>query len=211
MNTNTPRCGSLALVAAPFLFVLGACGTEGAIEAAPTASSPAAESTDMSAAPTLPESSVYRLSAKTLGGEDLDLSAHAGKVTLFVNVASKCGYTPQYADLQKLHEELGGEDFAIVGVPSNDFGGQEPGTADEIATFCQENYGVTFQMLEKQSTKEGKSALFDQLAGLTDGERPGWNFCKYVVSADGSKAKFFDSGAKPGSKEIRSAIEELKM
>lgn len=165
----------------------------------------------MSAAPTLPESSVYRLPAKSLAGESLDLSAHAGKVTLFVNVASKCGYTRQYEGLQKLHEELGGEDFAIVGVPSNDFGGQEPGTPDEIATFCQENYGVTFQMLEKQSTKEGASALFDQLAALTNGQRPGWNFCKYVVSKDGASARFFESGAEPGGPELKSAIDELKM
>jgi glutathione peroxidase len=193
--------GALLLAAAPLLISLSACGTD------PVAASP--ESATMSNASPLPDSSVYRVSAKTLAGEDLDLSAYQGKVTMFVNVASKCGYTPQYKDLQELHEELGGEGFAIVGVPSNDFGGQEPGTPQEITAFCQENYGVTFQMLEKQGTKEGASPLFDRLAALTEGKRPGWNFCKYVVSKDGATAQFFESAAKPGGQEIRSAIESL--
>ncbi|MEM8710047.1 MAG: glutathione peroxidase [Planctomycetota bacterium] len=215
MNTLTHRFGSLALAAAPLPLILGACGAESTAEAAAAAASAGdatdSEKTDMSSAPALPESSVYRLSAKTLAGEELDLAAHSGKVTLFVNVASQCGFTRQYADLQELHEELGGETFAIVGIPSNDFGQQEPGTADEIARFCREDYGVTFQMLEKQSTKEGASPLFDQLAALTEGSRPTWNFCKYVVSADGARARFFESAALPGGDEIRSAIAELNM
>lgn len=193
--------GALLLAAAPLLISLSACGSDG-VAAAP-------ESATMPTASPLPESSVYRVSAKTLAGDDLDLSAYQGRVTLFVNVASQCGYTPQYKDLQELHEELGGEDFAILGVPSNDFGGQEPGTPEEITAFCQENYGVTFQMLEKQGTKEGTSPLFDRLASLTEGKRPGWNFCKYVVSKDGAAAQFFESAAKPGGQEIRSAIEAL--
>ncbi|MFT6833695.1 MAG: glutathione peroxidase [Planctomycetota bacterium] len=156
----------------------------------------------------IPADSVYALSMKSLSGEEVSLSKYAGKVTVFVNVASKCGYTKQYADLQKLHEELGGEDFALVGIPSNDFGGQEPGSAAEIQAFCSENYGVTFDMLEKVGTKEGNSAIFDKLAGLT-GERPGWNFCKYVVSKDGTAAQFYKSGAKPLGKELRGSIDEM--
>ncbi|WP_145201925.1 glutathione peroxidase [Planctomycetes bacterium Poly30] len=158
--------------------------------------------------PEIPSESVYALSMNTLGGEPVDLSKYAGKVTVFVNVASKCGYTPQYADLQKLSEELGGEDFALVGIPSNDFGGQEPGTAEEIQAFCSENYGVTFDMLEKVGTKEGDSAIFDALATMT-GKRPGWNFCKYVVSKDGTSALFFESKAKPTGPELRGAIDKM--
>lgn len=154
--------------------------------------------------PEVAPNSVYALDAKTLSGDDVSLGKYAGKVTVFVNVASKCGYTPQYAGLQALHEELGGADLAVVGVPSNDFGGQEPGSADEIAAFCEENYGVTFDMLEKVTTKDG-SPLFDRFAELT-GERPGWNFCKYVVSKDGTEAQFFSSGVAPDSDALRGAI-----
>ncbi|MEL6427560.1 MAG: glutathione peroxidase [Planctomycetota bacterium] len=155
---------------------------------------------------TLPADSVYAVQTKTLAGADASLADYAGDVTVFVNVASKCGYTPQYAGLQALSEEMKGSGVRVVGVPSNDFGGQEPGTADEIATFCSENYGVTFEMLEKQGTKDGDSPLFDSLASLT-GERPGWNFCKYVVSKDGAKAQFFASGVTPDSAELKTAIQ----
>lgn len=148
--------------------------------------------------------SVYALDAKTLSGDDVSLGKYSGDVTVFVNVASKCGYTPQYEGLQALHEELAGNGVTVVGVPSNDFGKQEPGSAEDIAAFCQENYGVTFDMLEKVSTKDG-SPLFDRLADMT-GERPGWNFCKYVVSKDGTEAKFFASGVTPSSDELRGAI-----
>ena len=148
------------------------------------------------------------LSLTSLDGTPLAADALAGKVVLFVNVASRCGYTPQYAGLQKLHEELGGEGFAIVGVPSNDFGGQEPGSPSQIQAFCQENYGVTFDMLAKQGTKDGDSALFDRLAELS-GERPGWNFCKFVVGPDGRTARFFSSRVAPNSPELAAAIEDL--
>ncbi len=184
-------------------------------EAAATDSSMAEADTSMNTnpapamSPTIPTDSVYALEATTLAGEAVRLDRYAGKVVLFVNVASKCGYTRQYEGLQALHEELGGEDFAIVGIPSNDFGGQEPGSAAEIAAFCTENYGVTFDMLAKVGTKEGDSPIFDALAGMT-GERPGWNFCKYVVSPDGTDARFFSSGATPTGDEIRGAITAMR-
>ena len=192
-----------ALLALATLSLLAACGTT---EASGDPSPPGASEDAAPAAPA--PGSVYALSAETLGGEPVDLARYEGKVTLFVNVASRCGYTPQYAGLQKLHEELGGEGFAIVGVPSNDFGGQEPGSAAEIQAFCQENYGVTFDMLAKQGTKEGDSPLFDRLAELS-GERPGWNFCKFVVGPDGRTARFFPSRVAPNSPELATAIEEL--
>lgn len=198
----------LALLAAPLL--LAACGaTETSASGTSTSDAAGTPSTTEASAPAAPAAdSVYALAAETLGGEAVDLSKYEGKVTLFVNVASKCGYTPQYAGLQALHDELGGEGFAIVGVPSNDFGGQEPGTASEIQAFCQQNYGVTFDMLSKQGTKEGDSPLFDRFAELT-GERPGWNFCKYVVSKDGRTARFFPSRVAPDSPELAEAIKEL--
>lgn len=192
-----------ALLALSTLSLLAACGTTEA------GSEPAQPGASEDAAPAAPSSdSVYALSAETLDGEPVELARYEGKVTLFVNVASRCGYTPQYAGLQELHEQLGGEGFAIVGVPSNDFGGQEPGSASEIQAFCQENYGVTFDMLAKQGTKEGDSPLFDRLAELS-GERPGWNFCKFVVGPDGRTARFFSSRVAPNSPELAAAIEAL--
>ncbi len=191
------------LLALSTLSLLAACGTTDA------SGDPAPPGAAGDAAPAAPApDSVYALSAMTLGGESVDLARYEGKVTLFVNVASRCGYTPQYAGLQKLHEELGGEGFAIVGVPSNDFGGQEPGSPSQIQAFCQENYGVTFDMLAKQGTKDGDSALFDRLAELS-GERPGWNFCKFVVGPDGRSARFFSSRVAPDSPELAAAIQEL--
>ena len=99
--------------------------------------------------------SFYDLKTSSLDGKPADLGAYKGKVTLVVNVASKCGYTPQYDGLEKLHKELAPKGFAVLGFPSNDFGGQEPGTAEEIQQFCKLTYGVTFPMFEKSVTKAG--------------------------------------------------------
>lgn len=164
------------------------------------AAEPTSEPKESPEAPT-----VYALAAQTLEGKDMSLDQYQGKVTVFVNVASQCGYTRHYAGLQKLYEELGGDNFAVVGIPSNDFGGQEPGSAEEIRAFCTQNYGVTFDMLAKTGTKEGDSPIFDRFADLT-GERPGWNFCKFVVSKDGGNVKFFPSKVAPDSDELRGAI-----
>ncbi len=183
---------------------------------APAATAPAATASAAAPAPAAtapaPEaagSGLYALDATALDGGAMPLSMLQGKVTVFVNVASKCGYTPQYAGLQKLQEELGGEDFTVVGIPSNDFGRQEPGSAEEIQAFCEENYGVTFPMLAKVGTKEGDSPIFDGLAGMT-GERPNWNFCKYVVSKDGTEARFFKSSEGPEGSALRDAIVEFR-
>src|SRR6266550_1750668 len=97
--------------------------------------------------------SLYSLQARTLRGQDADLGQYRGKVTLVVNVASECGFTPQYTGLEKLHEELASRGFSVLGFPSNDFGAQEPGSPDQIASFCQTSYGVTFPMFEKVVTK----------------------------------------------------------
>ena len=140
----------------------------------------------------------------TLQGERMDLCEHRDQPILVVNTASKCGFTPQYADLQKLHEEFG-DKVVVLGFPANNFGAQEPGTHDEIAEFCERNYGVKFQMFEKVSVKgEDQHPLYQWLKEKT-GQEPTWNFCKYLVKPDGT-VKFFPSKVKPMDNEILNAL-----
>lgn len=158
--------------------------------------------------PPLPEDSLYRLKTKTLEGEDADLGDYQGKVVLLVNVASKCGYTPQYEGLQKLYDELKEKDFTILGFPSNDFGGQEPGSAEDIRSFCTDKYEVTFPLFEKVQTKagDGQSPIYENL-NKQAGELPSWNFCKYLVGKDGKVINFYVSKTKPDDAELRKAID----
>ncbi|MCX7637148.1 MAG: glutathione peroxidase [Cyclobacteriaceae bacterium] len=144
--------------------------------------------------------SVYDFKIKSIDGELIDFSRYKGKNLLIVNVASKCGYTPQYADLEKLHENYGNK-VVVLGFPANNFGNQEPGTNSEIAEFCQKNYGVKFQMFEKISVKgDDQHTLYKWLKEKT-GQEPSWNFCKYLVKADGT-VKFFPSKVKPLDQQI---------
>jgi len=144
--------------------------------------------------------SLYDFKMNALDGKAIDFSAYKGKTLLIVNVASKCGNTPQYADLQKLHEQFGNK-VTILGFPANNFGGQEPGTNAEIGEFCKANYGVSFQMFEKISVKgEDQHALYAWLKEQT-GQEPTWNFCKYLVKPDGT-VKFFNSKVKPLDAQI---------
>ena len=151
-------------------------------------------------------SSLYDLKIQTLLGQPVDLAAYRGKVTLVVNVASECGYTPQYEGLEKLHRELSPKGFAVLGFPSNDFGGQEPGTAQQIAEFCRKNYGVTFPMFAKLSTQPGpsQSPIYKFLGA--SGNLPAWNFSKYVVGKDGRVVAFFPSAVTPEARELRGII-----
>ena len=152
--------------------------------------------------------SLYDLKVARLSGEPADLAAYKGKVALVVNVASQCGYTPQYAGLEKLYRELASKGVVILGFPSNDFGGQEPGTAEEIGQFCQKNYGVTFPMFAKVVTKAGpdQSPVYAFLG--ESGELPKWNFSKYVVDKNGKVEAFFPSRVAPDAPELRAAIEK---
>jgi len=152
--------------------------------------------------------SLYDLKVTTLAGKPADLADYKGKVTLVVNVASQCGYTPQYAGLEKLHRELAPKGVVILGFPSNDFGGQEPGTGEEIGQFCQKNYGVTFPMFAKLVTKAGpdQSPVYAFLG--ESGMLPQWNFSKYVVDRDGKVEAFFPSRVAPDAPELRAAIEK---
>jgi glutathione peroxidase len=151
--------------------------------------------------------SFYAMSTTKLSGEPVDLKEYAGKVALVVNTASKCGFTPQYKGLQALYSELNPRGFVILGFPSNDFGGQEPGTSEEIKQFCELNYKVTFPMFSKVVTKAGpeQSPIYSWL-GQT-GNLPKWNFSKYVIGKDGKVVAFFPSNVTPDAPELRQAIE----
>jgi glutathione peroxidase len=155
-----------------------------------------------------PVTSFYDLKTKTLEGKPADLGMYRGKVSLVVNVASKCGYTPQYDGLEKLQKEMQGKNFNVLGFPSNDFGNQEPGTAEEIVTFCKLTYGVTFPMFEKLVTKTGpaQSPIYSFLG--TSGNLPAWNFSKYVIGKDGKIVAFFPSKVTPDAPELRAAIDK---
>ena len=148
---------------------------------------------------------------KSLNGESVDLSTYRGKAMFIVNTASRCGYTPQYADLQALHEKYADRGLVVVGFPSNDFGGQEPGDSEQIATFCKRNYGVTFPMMAKVHAKVPDKApiyrtLTEETAEGIRGEVR-WNFTKFLVDAEGNVVQRFESSAKPMSDEVTQAIE----
>lgn len=154
---------------------------------------------------------LYDFKLKKLGdGSDLDLSQYKGKKVILLNVASECGFTPQYADWQKFYE-TSGEKIVVIGIPSNEFGGQEPGSNQDISTFCQTNYGVTFPMAGKAVVKgEGKHPLYQWLTtkslnGWNDKE-PGWNFCKYVINEKGQLTHFFGSKILPTDPEFMAAV-----
>lgn len=149
---------------------------------------------------TVVSSTISDFKVNALDGQLIDFAQYAGKTLLIVNTASECGYTPQYADLQKLHETFGNK-VTILGFPANNFLGQEPGSNMQIAAFCQKNYGVTFQMFEKISVKgNDQHALYAWLKEKT-GSEPSWNFCKYLVKPDGT-VKFFPSKVNPMDKKM---------
>ena len=149
--------------------------------------------------------SVYDFKMKSLDGKEIDFTQYKGKYMLIVNTASKCGYTPQYKDLEKLHEQFGNK-VAVLGFPANNFLWQEPGSNEEIATFCERNYGVKFQMFEKVSVKgSDKAPLYSWLEAKT-GETPSWNFCKYLVSPEGNVLGFYTPQVRPLDKAIMNKI-----
>jgi glutathione peroxidase len=153
------------------------------------------------------EGSFYDLTTRTLDGSPASLRDFRGRVALVVNVASRCGLTPQYEGLERLHEQLTPKGFTVLGFPSNDFGGQEPGTSEEIRTFCSATYGVTFPMFEKRRVKGGEKD--DVYRFLTRGlEEPTWNFTKYLVGRDGRVRARFGPKVAPEDAELRAAIDQ---
>jgi glutathione peroxidase len=150
--------------------------------------------------------SFYDLKTKTLLGKDGALAQYKGKVSLVVNVASKCGFTPQYEGLERLQREMIGQPFNVLGFPSNDFGEQEPGSPEEIAQFCKLTYDVTFPMFEKVVTMRGpgQSPIYAFLGA--SGHLPAWNFSKYIVDKQGHVTAFFPSEVTPDDPKLRQAI-----
>lgn len=156
--------------------------------------------------------SIYDIKINKLDGSPIDLNDYKGKKMLFVNVASKCGFTPQYAELQELYDKYKGK-LEIFGVPCNQFGGQEPGSSDEIAQFCEKNYGVTFTMTEKVDVKG--ASQHPLYAWLTKKEKNGlmdatvkWNFHKFLVGEEGELVNMFDSRTNPMGTELIDALNQ---
>ena len=146
---------------------------------------------------------------ETLPGEDASLCQYAGKVVLVVNTASRCGYTPQYDGLEKLYRKYKGAGLVILGFPSNDFGAQEPGSAQEIARFCEQNYGVTFPMFAKTGVAAGTANPFYEMLATASGSRPRWNFHKYLVDRRATKVVPFDTKVTPQDPKFVAEIERL--
>jgi len=155
------------------------------------------------------DESLWSLDVIDIDGQSRELSSYEGKVALIVNVASKCGFTPQYEGLQALYRERSGDDFVILGFPCNDFGSQEAGSEGDIKNFCSTNFGVTFPMFSKVEIKSdaNRSNVY-ALLGTQSGKLPGWNFCKYVVGRDGKVVAFFESNVSPSDARISAAIDK---
>ena len=156
--------------------------------------------------------SIYATSISTLDGQPNALANAAGKVTLVVNVASKCGLTPQYEQLEALQKQYAAKGFTVVGVPCNQFLGQEPGTSEEIASFCSTTYGVTFPLTEKIDVNgDAHHALYSALTPVADAEGVDgdirWNFEKFLVNRDGAVVARFHPKTAPDAPEVISAIE----
>jgi glutathione peroxidase len=154
--------------------------------------------------------SFYEFTVKSISAKETALSQYKTKAILVVNVASKCGFTGQYKGLEALYNEYKDKGFTIIGFPSNDFGAQEPGSNEEIATFCQRNYGVTFPMMAKIPVKgNDKHPIY---SFLTSGDKPGevgWNFEKFLINEDGKVVERYKSRVSPNSKELRADIDSL--
>ena len=158
------------------------------------------------------EATVLRFKMESLDGDEVDLAQYEGQVVMIVNVASKCGYTGQYEQLQKLHEQYASQGLAILGFPCNQFLGQEPGSAEEIQAFCRKNYGVTFDMFAKVEVNgENACELYKFLTSLDTKPKGagkiGWNFEKFLIDCSGTVVARFGSGTKPDDPEIVAMIE----
>jgi glutathione peroxidase len=156
--------------------------------------------------------SFYDFTVEDITGKDYPLSQLKGKKVLVVNTASKCGFTPQYEGLQELYEKYGGDDFMIIGFPANNFGKQEPGSDEEIATFCSINYGVSFPMMSKISVKgDDQHPIYKWLTSKSDNgvenSKVRWNFQKYMIDEEGQLVGHFASTVKPENKKLVSWIE----
>ena len=162
---------------------------------------------------TFAASNIYDFTLPSIDGTPMPLSQFKGKVVLMVNVASQCGYTPQYTALEAIYEKYKAQGFVIVGFPANNFGAQEPGTNEEIKTFCSRKYSVTFPLYSKVSVKgDDETPLYQYLTKQTAPPISGeikWNFTKFLVDKNGKVVQRFESAVTPDSPEVVSAIEKL--
>ncbi len=159
------------------------------------------------------EKTVYDFTLNSIEGQATPLASFKGKVVLLVNVVSRCGFTPQYSGLEALYEKYKDRGFVIVGIPANNFGAQEPGTNQEIKTFCTSKYHVSFPMMAKVSVKGDDitplyAFLTDKMANPKTGGEIGWNFTKFLIGPDGKVLARFDSEVEPDAKDLTSAIEK---
>ena len=152
-------------------------------------------------------SSIQEFTLNSIDGSPVPLSTYKGKIALVVNVASQCGYTPQYEGLEALYKKYRDKGFVILGFPANNFGGQEPGTNAEIKTFCTRNYKVDFPMFSKISVKGSDQAPLYQYLTKTSGGEIQWNFTKFLVDRDGKVLQRFESDVEPESPEVIKAVE----
>ncbi|MGC9972028.1 MAG: glutathione peroxidase [Bryobacteraceae bacterium] len=158
-------------------------------------------------------SSIYDFTMNSIDGQPAPLATYRGKVVLLVNVASRCGFTPQYAGLEKVYEQYKDRGLVILGFPANNFGAQEPGTNDEIKSFCSRTYNVTFPMYAKSSVKgDDINPLYRFLTDKNLNAKTGgdirWNFTKFLIGRDGTVLARFEPNAKPDSPEVSAAIEQ---
>jgi glutathione peroxidase len=193
--------------------VLAGCGAnqEATTEpASPAASAPAAEPAQAAPAPASGQvTSFFQLSARTIEGKEQAFTAYQGKVVLAVNTASQCGFTPQYAGLEDLWKKYKDKGLVVLGFPSNDFGGQEPGTDREVQSFCKMRYGVTFPLFSKSAVKGADaSPIFRFLAAGNGNGEPQWNFHKYLVDKHGAVITAFGSKVTPDDPSLVAAIEK---
>ena len=202
MRTRTQVVGIAAGVA---LAMAAGCGETG-IASAPSGATNKETGVGTNAEASAP--SMLEFTMQRIDGTDAPLTEYKGKVVLVVNVASKCGLTPQYEGLEALYEAKSGDGLVILGFPANDFMGQEPGTNEEIAAFCSTKYGVTFPMFEKiVVTGDGAHPLFQSLTAAS--EAPSWNFTKYLVGRDGRLVKRFGPRTAPNDPELVAEIDRL--
>ena len=154
---------------------------------------------------------LFDFNINSINGNELDLSDYKGKVTLLVNVASNCGFTKQYDDLQNLYDNYKDKDFLVLGVPSNQFGGQEPGSESEIKNFCETNFNITFPMTAKYDVKDDDAHQIYKWAKETFGKSavPKWNFHKILINKKGVIVDTFSSFTNPTSKKITNKIEQI--
>lgn len=196
------------LLIAPIIVALclGAAACSDAQNAGATPPAPPPETSSPETNPAMPADATHFTS---IDGKDLDLTQLGAKAVLVVNTASKCGYTPQYEGLQALYEAKKEAGLVIVGVPSNDFGGQEPGTEEEVKTFCELNFGVTFPLTKKYAvTGDSRHPFYTAAEGvLGDAAQPKWNFHKILLSADGTPLKAYPSAVTPEDGTLQTDID----